>query len=270
MALILTCLAEAELRARLQNALSLDGAGGVAHTLEHTPVRNGVRSVILQRAPALLVFDPSDPAGRAPDEWIALLAGFPSTAAVAYLARDAGAAGLAAQLTRQGVHAVVTHPVGDSPPQLRAVLLDALATSLTERVAARLAPEIAPALRGDFRRLLAAARQPLGTQQMARLCHCSERTLHRRLLEAALPPPHHLAVWLRLVHAAHLLDDPDRTIENVALALEFASVNALRNQLVRYVGRSPGELRKAGALEGVLAAFNEERAALRCRMARSV
>ena len=50
-----------------------------------------------------------------------------------------------------------------------------------------------------------------------------------------------------------------RTIENVALTLDFPSVNAMRNQLRHYADLSPTEAREGGGLAVVLAAFRNRR-----------
>ncbi|MBA4156555.1 MAG: hypothetical protein H0X65_03660 [Gemmatimonadetes bacterium] len=70
-----------------------------------------------------------------------------------------------------------------------------------------------------------------------------------------LPPIQKLITWIRLLHAAHLLQDLARSIENVTLRKEFACVNSFRNQLQRYAGMSPSHLRVRGGFQYLLNKF---------------
>ncbi len=62
---------------------------------------------------------------------------------------------------------------------------------------------------------------------------------------------------MHLFQAAYRLGDTPRTVENVALSLGFASASALRNQLRRYAGVTPHELRPGASLEVLLEEFRE-------------
>jgi transcriptional regulator GlxA family with amidase domain len=112
-----------------------------------------------------------------------------------------------------------------------------------------------PELRPFWRRLARASRFRITPAEAAELYHGSERTLRRRLQNAGLPPLHRLLGWMRLYHAAWMLGDPGRSAENVAAVLGFASVNALRNQMGRFLGVTAlRQLRDPTAVPGVLAA----------------
>ena len=143
----------------------------------------------------------------------------------------------------------------DNPSNLRDHAATALSTSLPERVLAQLSPILSEHPRLPLRRLLAAASAPLSPRVAARLCCCHERSLRRHLAAAGLPPLQALLGWFRLLHAANLLDDRGRSIDNVSRVLGFASANAMRNQFQHYVGATPGYLRREGASELVLNAF---------------
>ena len=62
--------------------------------------------------------------------------------------------------------------------------------------------------------------------------------------------------------AARLLEDPGRTIEQVALKLDFASGTALRNMFKRYTGLRTTEVRENGGVRCLLHAFKRELAAV--------
>ncbi|MEP6620204.1 MAG: helix-turn-helix domain-containing protein [bacterium] len=85
-------------------------------------------------------------------------------------------------------------------------------------------------------------------------------SIHRKTLfvqcsGANLPPPSVILGWCRLLLASHLLGKTHRSVESIALDLDFASVNAMRNMLKRYTGMRPGEVRSLGGLEAVIPPF---------------
>jgi transcriptional regulator GlxA family with amidase domain len=54
-----------------------------------------------------------------------------------------------------------------------------------------------------------------------------------------------------------MLEDPARSVEQIALLLDFSSAASLRNMLKRYTGLSPREVRENGGLRCVLHAFRQ-------------
>ena len=83
--------------------------------------------------------------------------------------------------------------------------------------------------------------------------HRDTKTLREHLKKEGLPSSiGKLIVWLRLLCAAHLLQDSACSVESVALSLGFSSVNSFRNQLRRSLGVCPTELRTRGGFEVVL------------------
>ena len=62
--------------------------------------------------------------------------------------------------------------------------------------------------------------------------------------------------------AARLLDDPGRTIEQVALKLDFPSGAALRNMFKRYTGLRTTEVRENGGVRCLVHTFKRELAAV--------
>jgi AraC-like DNA-binding protein len=93
------------------------------------------------------------------------------------------------------------------------------------------------------------------TEEFARRLLVSKRTLHRRCESQGLPPPRTLLAWMRVLHAASLLDQPGRTVEDVALACGYAADSGLRRTLYDFMGVGPYELRRQGALATASRAF---------------
>jgi AraC-like DNA-binding protein len=68
--------------------------------------------------------------------------------------------------------------------------------------------------------------------------------------------------WCRLLIAARVLDDPGRTVEQVALKLDFPSGAALRNMFKRYTGLRTTEVRENGGVRCLVHVLKRELAAV--------
>ena len=104
-------------------------------------------------------------------------------------------------------------------------------------------------------------------RNLASALHLSPATLLRWCRRSGLPVPRRLLVWMRLLLAAELLDDPGQTVSNIAFACGYSSDDALRRALSAAVHLGPTALRERGAFRVVSAAFVAELA--ECRRAAS-
>ncbi|HEX5580028.1 MAG TPA: helix-turn-helix domain-containing protein [Gemmatimonadaceae bacterium] len=170
---------------------------------------------------------------------------------------------------RFGVDGLALVDQDDSAPALLSVIEQAEARGITQTVRAALAG-VRPTARDAALLTVTRAHQRLTPQQLASILGIRRRALAARLEAAGFPPPQQLITWGRLIVAAQLLEDTDRSADSVAAALDFPSGSAFRNSCRRYVGRSPLEIRRdggarcvIGALVDVLAARRSERAASR-------
>jgi transcriptional regulator GlxA family with amidase domain len=75
------------------------------------------------------------------------------------------------------------------------------------------------------------------------------------LRAAAAPPPQELLAWCRLSVVAELLSTTPRTIESIALQLDFPSDTALRNMMKRYTGLRATDVRTRGGIRCVMDAL---------------
>jgi AraC-like DNA-binding protein len=99
------------------------------------------------------------------------------------------------------------------------------------------------------------ADRDLTVSDLARSLGVHRRTLARRLRAAGVPGPRSLVRWCRLILAAWMLEETTRTVESVALALDFASAGALRNALRRYASLSVRDVRSREGFRRVAEAF---------------
>lgn len=120
---------------------------------------------------------------------------------------------------------------------------------------------------GQARALLMAAAEVVSVggqaQELAKSLYLSPRTLLRWCTRAELPPPRRVLVWMRVLMAAELLDDPGRTVASVAHACGYSSDNSLRRALMDFLRTTPTELRQRGAFAAAAAAFLDELTAVR-------
>lgn len=202
-----------------------------------------------------------DPLGSAPDgQAVApplerLLREFPSTRILAVLDSGRVAVEVVLRLGRIGVADVLDLRTSLNPRAIRAHLdqipPDAFRTLLDGSKMAdlsgrgRLLLERAAdlAARGEYPRDLAEA---LGMSPM---------TLRRWMNGAGLPTPRHLFRWLRILLASSLLDDPGRTVRDVALAAGYSNASGLRRATNAVLDMPPSELRERGAYRTALRHF---------------
>jgi AraC-like DNA-binding protein len=170
---------------------------------------------------------------------------FPRLALLAYVAIAAERAREMFDLARCGVDDLVIVDVDDDPAALRAHVDKAEARS----AAAIVRPAVAGLPMSVRDAVLAAvtrAHERLTAETLARRLATSRSELTRALADAGLPPPNQLLTWGRLIVAAHLLEESERSAEGVASILDFASPGAFRNACRRYLHATPQEIRERG------------------------
>ncbi|MDQ3557277.1 MAG: helix-turn-helix domain-containing protein [Gemmatimonadota bacterium] len=117
-------------------------------------------------------------------------------------------------------------------------------------------------LPGRGRAILDAAVETVATgehaRDLARTLHVSRDTLLRWCHLSGLPVPRRLLLWMRLLLAAEMLDNPGQTVDDVALACGYSSDDALRSAFRSTMRMKPSELRAEGAFRATSAAFLEE------------
>lgn len=243
-------------RSRLAATLEIERAARVPYEWLQAAGWFDCRRLAAERGPHLLVFDPYGATGLVLEDARAFRAEFPSVVLVPYgdFQRRPGrdVLLLAAEL---GVQGVVTLNADDHATSLRLILAEAQSATVVGRVLAGLEhvtpPELVPLLRIVLHR----AHAPVCPDDVAGAFHRHCKTIRDHLRAAGFPPLNKLIVWARLFHAAMLLQDRSRSLESVALTLQFPSSSALHNQFGRYAGEGVRRAVQQRGLDALVDAF---------------
>ncbi len=165
-----------------------------------------------------------------------------------------------------GVHELLFVGIDDTGTALRDVLSVARQASVGEIVAAALTPLVPERLWPFVRYVTGHPGEAQRVAGVARALGHHRKTLVNHCAQAGLPSPQELLAWCRLAVIGHLLGTSKCTIEAISLQLDFPSDTALRNLVKRYVGMKASDVRAAGGLVVVVAAF--ERAVVASKITR--
>jgi len=187
---------------------------------------------------------------------------FPSVPIVMYLPMSAAVSGAVMDYAKAGVSQIVFQGVDDLKASLRSAVNAALDQVSAAALAADLDPLIPTSIMPFLRYCLEHGRRDITVEEVAGAMGVHRKTLVDRLKAAHLPSPRAMIGWCRLLVAARMLDDPGRTIEQVALKLDFPSGAALRNMFKRYTGLRTTEVRENGGVRCLVHAFKRELAAV--------
>jgi AraC-like DNA-binding protein len=187
---------------------------------------------------------------------------FPSVPIVMYVPMSAIVSGAVMEYARAGVSQLVFQGVDDLKASLRSAVDAAFDQVSASRLGEEFEPLIPPTIVPFLRYCLEHSRRDLSVEEVAMAMGVHRKTLVDRLKAAHLPSPRAMIGWCRLLMAARMLDDPGRTVEQVALKLDFPSGTALRNMFKRYTGLRTAEIRENGGVRCLIHAFKRELAAV--------
>lgn len=185
-----------------------------------------------------------------PDEIVmaaaSLRAARPGLAVVAFAPGGRDGALMLRSVLRAGMDAVILDT--ERPPRQQ------LGTLITEARGAALSRVLHPHLPSQgharLRRLIEACfYNPARThsvESIARLLRVNRRTLLHWCQTAGALRPEEIVGWCRLVLAAHMIEYQQQATSIVARELRYSTPSGLRNQLRRYTGMKPTDLREDG------------------------
>ena len=211
--------------------------------------------VVRHEPVSLIVVEPWDEA-RVPASQLVerIRARHPTIPIVAYCTRDPASIRELINLAQAGIGGVVLRE-DDEPSTLRGILETARDNSAASQVFLALAPQVPDSLRSLVWHCVRDARLNLTVTSLADSLRINRKTLVRRLAKESWPGPRELLTWSRLLVAVLSLQDEDRSVEQIALWLDFPSATAFRNTLRRHVGLRPQDVRARGGVTCVLRAF---------------
>jgi AraC-like DNA-binding protein len=169
-------------------------------------------------------------------------------------------------LALAGVHELLFHGIDDNGTALRAILAMAQQAMVGDVVASTLLPLVAERLWQFVRYVVSHPAESSRVARVAQALGYHRKTLVNHCARAHLPPPQELLAWCRLAVVGYLLQTTKSTVEGIAFQLDFPSDTSLRNLMKRYVGMRSTDVRAAGGLAAVVAAF--ERALVAIRMSK--
>jgi AraC-like DNA-binding protein len=166
-----------------------------------------------------------------------------------------GASAQILAMARAGINALALRGFDDVGSALTSLIASARVDCDANRILSALQPFLRSSEASIVRYCVAHADRKMSVGDVAKAVCLSRRTLSHRLATGRLHSAHSLIVWCRLLIAARLLQDRGRTVESIALSLQFGSAAAFRNMLRRRAGISPAQLRGMGGQPFLLRAY---------------
>jgi AraC-like DNA-binding protein len=208
-----------------------------------------------QRPIAAIIVEPRDADDRPVHEIVGgLRAGGAGTPLIGYCRASGIDSSDIRSLVLAGAHRLVFHGIDDTGVALRAILEAAEEASVGERAAAELM-RVVPAKLAAF--VSHVTRYP-ATQRVSQVADAlgyHRKTLVNHCAQADFLSPHELLCWCRLAVAGELIASSCRSIEAIALQLDFPSDTSFRNMMKRYTGMRASEVRERGGAQCVVAAL---------------
>ena len=240
--------------------LKVEAAGQGCFTLLHRDtVPEAVRAVRERPVDGVLLSVHRCPANAVQDIR-RLVHDFPGIPMVALVsAHDAAASETLLHLGATGLRQVVDVTGPSGWQRLRQLM----ATPVTRAAARIQGPllgalgEVPPDLRLFFEMLVRLAPDITTVRSLCRSCEVRPSTLMSRFARAGLPSPKSYLASVRLLHAAHLLEAPGRSIADVAYRLEYSSPQSFGRHVRAMLGITSLEFRRRFPFPAALARFLE-------------
>ena len=157
------------------------------------------------------------------------------------------------QLGAAGVHDILLDGLTDEGYMARSIILDACRRGAADLVLQELGKVLPERLRPFAE---AVVRNPAGSSivSVSKFLNVHRQTPNTWCKKERYLRPEELLVWCRLLLVTAILELTSRTLESIALELEYSSATALRNQLKIYTGMTSTQIRSKG-LSAVIGVF---------------
>jgi len=218
----------------------------------------GARDALLHRDVQVAIFEPHLATGESSRALLDDSAdSFPSVPIICMVSRLHVNPDELLHVARSTVHAILFEEDRRFPLLVRRSLTEAATRHRNEFVWGSIATMTPARVRPIVAYGLKHGHQALTVDGVARALGMHRKTLAERCSIAGTLPPQQVLGWCRLLASAVLLADRRRVVDHIALELDFPSGAAFRNQLKRYTGLSPAELRAKGAIAEMSRQFRQ-------------
>jgi AraC-like DNA-binding protein len=248
--LIFGCVASPIRRRKLES--SLRDAAVIRWYNSFVDLREALETEI-QRV-IVAVVDMTDPTGAAAQGFARSLADrYPGIGVVVYRRLVAESEADVCQLGAAGVHDILLDGLTDEGYIARSIVLDACRRGAADLVMQelkrvlpeRLIPFADAVVRNPAKGSIGAISQHLNVHRQTPNTWCKKERYLR---------PEEMLVWCRLLLVAAMLELTSRTLDSIAIELDYASATSLRNQLKNYTGMTATQIR-ANGLSAVINVF---------------
>jgi AraC-like DNA-binding protein len=201
------------------------------------------------------IVDTEDPTGASAHGFARGLAdNYPGIGVVVYRSSKEESKADVCMLGAAGVHDILLEGLTDEGFIARTIILDACRRGAADLVMQdlrkvlpdRLLPFADAAVRNPAKGSIMKIAQHLNVHRQTPNAWCKKERYLR---------PEELLVWCRLLLVAAMLELTSRTLDSIAIELEYASATSLRNQLKNYTGMTATQIRGTG-LRAVISVFN--------------
>ena len=248
--LVFGCVASPLRRRKLES--SLKGAASIRWFGSFVDLREALETEVERVIVAIV--DTEDPTGASAHGFTrALGETYPGIGVVVYRRARADSEADVCLLGAAGVHDILLEGLTDEGYLARSIVLDACRRGAADLVMQELRSVLPPRL---FPFADAAVRNPSkgSIVKIAQHLNVHRQTPNMWCKKERFLRPEELLVWCRLLLVAAMLELTSRTLDSIAIELDYASSTSLRNQLKNYTGMTSTQIRASG-LSSVINVF---------------
>lgn len=248
--LVFACVADSLRRRKVESALR--GAAALRWFSSFVDLREALETEIVRVGVAIV--DTEDPTGASAHGFARSMADtYPGIGIVVYRDRRAYSGAEVCMLGAAGVHDILVADLTDEGFIARTIILDARRRGAAELVMQELI-KILPDRIVPFADAIVRNPSKGSIEKIARHLNVHRQTPNSWCKKERFLRPEEVLVWCRLLLVAAMLELTTRTLESIAVELEYASATSLRNQLKNYTGMTATQIRNDG-LSAVISVF---------------
>jgi AraC-like DNA-binding protein len=223
-------------------------------SIDHAPTSRAAREILRRQSLYAMLVEPVDQSALVLDVFVSeSRRHFPRTPIIVCVSSRRSMSSEALALVRSGANDLIGIDELELPHTARRVIEAARLGCLGDVIWPSIEPLVDPILAPCMRLALRLAFRPLDVERIARDLGVTRKTLWQRCQNKHALSPRELLGWCRVLAVAFALEDLGRSVDSIAVELEFPSPSAMRNLLQRYVGLTATELRSHGASAFVVA-----------------